>query len=96
MTKLHIIWYPRSFNTVNFRLGAQFSHTKFIQEATFVDTIFGLCSRFNYVVFRDPENVNFQNNNLSHVSFMNTDISRVRFGETALGFERSPRVGVCL
>ena len=46
-----------------------------------MDTIFNSRSSFNYVLFRDPENVIFDTNDLSQVSFMNTDITRVRFGE---------------
>ena len=70
-----------NYNNAEFMSGTEFSHCEFIQEVTFIETVFSLPSRFNYVLFRDPENVNFQTNNLSQVSFVNTDISRVKFGE---------------
>jgi uncharacterized protein YjbI with pentapeptide repeats len=70
-----------SFNEAEFMNETDFSHSKFIQEAKFVDTIFGFRSSFNYVLFRDPENVIFQTDDLSQVSLANTDISRIRFGE---------------
>ena len=69
------------FRKVGFNGGVQFSRCKFIQEASFIDNIFRLPSSFNYVLFRDPENVIFQTYDLSHVSFLHTDISRIKFGE---------------
>jgi uncharacterized protein YjbI with pentapeptide repeats len=78
-----------NYSKTEFMSGTEFSHSRFIQEATFINTIFGSRSKFNYVLFRDPENVIFQTNDLSWISFTNTDISRIRFGENV---EWGPKV----
>jgi Pentapeptide repeats (9 copies) len=61
---------------------ADFSHSKFLDEVRFSGTkLFNGETLFNYTVFEEPNEAEFDTNDLSKVSFANSDITKIRFSD---------------
>jgi uncharacterized protein YjbI with pentapeptide repeats len=68
------------FKTVQFQ-ESDFTFAEFDDAVYFLNCSYEGKMRFNFVKFEKPEQIYFQEADLTYVSFLNTDITRINFGD---------------